>query len=321
MFCQSTRSRRSRATAPRIVTIVAALSLVALSACTDGPAPSSGGDAGAQPGGSNTTGVDLNALTVDQAAAGKLPERVKQAKKVTVVMNVSSAPTKFRAEDNTTIVGLNPDIAQALGKLLGVEVAIEDVQFDGIIPGLQSKRYDMAVSSMAPSAERIKVLDMVRYGAWGTSLAVQQGNAKKLDTKNLCGSSVAVQQGSIQHTQRLPDLSNECTKAGKPAINQVVLPDQTAAILQLTTGRIDAVLADSPILAWAAKQRPGTIELVDEMNKGAVDIALPKDSDLTPAVQAAMQNLIQRPEYKQIYAKWGMDNTVVTEAVKETGSA
>ncbi|MEJ3653524.1 ABC transporter substrate-binding protein [Actinomycetes bacterium KLBMP 9759] len=252
------------------------------------------------------------------AAAALVPQRIASTGTLTVVMNVSSAPTKFFADDNSTIVGLNPDLARALGRVLGLEVTIADVQFDGIIPGLTSGRYDVAIASMAPSAERVQALDMIRYGAWGTSLAVPAGNPAALRLDSLCGHAVAVQQGSVQHLTRLPELSTACTSGGRPAVQPVVLPDQTTALLQLSSGRVEAVLADTPVLAWAGQQRPGTIDLVDEMNRSGVAVATAKGSDLTPALEAGLTALMATPTYKQIYAKWGMDGAAVDRAVLET---
>jgi polar amino acid transport system substrate-binding protein len=296
----------------RGIALLAALAAVlSLAACSS-----------ASPSGSPEGNQQLDNFTgiaVVQSAAAKLPARIKQAGKLTVVMNVSSAPTKFYADDNKTIIGLNPDLARALGRILGVEVTIADVQFDGIVPGLQANRYDLATSSMAPTAERIKVLDMIRYATWGTSLAVPGGNPGHLTLDSLCGHKVAVQQGSIQESLRLPQLSDKCVTAGKPKIEPVVLSDQTTALLQLSSARVDAVLADTPVLAWAAKQRPGTVDLVAEMNRSEVAVALPKDSDLTPAIQDALNALVTQPVYKQIFAKWGMDGSTVDSAVLENG--
>lgn len=253
------------------------------------------------------------------AAAALVPQRIAATGKLTVVMNVSSAPTKFFATDNATIVGLNPDIARALGRVRGLEVTIADVQFDGIIPGLKAGRYDVAVSSMAPSVERVAALDMVRYGAWGSSLAVPAGNPANLRLNSLCGHTLAVQQGSVQHLSRLPELSDACVAAGRPRIEPVVLPDQTTALLQLNSKRVEAVLADTPVLAWAAQQRPGSIDLVDEMNRTGVAVATAKGSDLTPALESGLKSLMVSPAYQRIFAKWGMADSVADQAVRETG--
>lgn len=292
-------------------TLAVAVTALLLAACGGAPAPVTPSDA--------TQRVDpFTGIAKVDAAAALVPQRIAAAKAITVVMNVSSAPTKYYADDNTTIIGLNPDLARALGRVLGLDVKIADVQFDGIIPGLQSGRYDVAVSSMAPTAERVQTLDMIRYGAWGTSLAVPAGNPSGLHVDGLCGHTVAVQQGSIQHLTRIPELSAGCSKSGKPAVQPVVLPDQTTALLQLSSNRVDAVLADTPVLAWAAKQRPGTIDLVGEMNRSGVAVAVPKGSDLTPALEAGLTALMATPSYQQIFTKWGMDGAAVDKPALES---
>jgi polar amino acid transport system substrate-binding protein len=302
-----------RAFAAMTTALTTALVALLVAGCGGTAAPDAASDATQQ----------LDAFTevakVDSAAA-LVPQRISATGKLTVVMNVSSAPTKFFATDNTTIIGLNPDLARALGRVLGLEVTIADVQFDGIIPGLKAGRYDVAVSSMAPSAERVAALDMVRYGAWGSSLAVAGGNPAGLRLNTLCGHTLAVQQGSVQHLSRLPELSDACVAAGNPPIEPVVLPDQTTALLQLSSNRVEAVLADTPVLAWAAQQRPGTIDLVDEMNRTSVAVATAKGSDLTPALEAGLTALMATPTYQQIFAKWGMVDSVADKAVLETAA-
>lgn len=267
-------------------------------------------------------GVDkfdaFDRVAADPGAAAKLPGSVKQAGKLVVVMNAASAPDEFYATDNKTVIGLNADLARAIGRVLGTPVEIQDVQFDGIIPGLSAKRFDMAIASMAATNPRLQVLDMIRYGEWGSSIAVAAGNPLALTSENLCGHKIAVQQASIQADKRLPELSaRTCESVGKPKIEAVVLPSQNDAILQLGSGRVDGVYADTPVLAYATVQQPGKLELGSELNRSAVSIGLPKGSALTPAVQAALQVLMNSPVYGEIFAKWGLKGAVTAGAALE----
>lgn len=259
----------------------------------------------------------FDGLAADPAVAALLPARIREAGTLNVVMNVSSAPTKFYAEDNTTIVGLNPDLARAMGRLFGIPVTLHNVPLDGIIPGLQAKRYDFTISSMSPTAKRLEALDMVRYGSWGSGLAVKTRNPLGLSTERLCGFKVAVQQGSIQESQRLPELSERTCKGTDP-IEPVILPSQNDALLQLDSGRVDAVFADTPVLAYAQTQAPDSFELIGELNVSAITIGLPKDSDLTPAVQAALRTLMANGSYQLIFHRWGMDANAIVDPVVET---
>lgn len=318
----------TRLTRPTVAMAVVTAGLLLVSGCSDpettpqagAPGGATGAATDAAPGAGPEMLDDFADVQKDEAIAATVPASVRDSG-MTVVMNVSSAPSKFFATDNFTIIGLNPDVARALGRVIGVDVKIQDVQFDGIIPGLQAKRYDLAVSSMAPSADRVQVLDMIEYASWGTSLAVKAGNPANVRVDTMCGKKIAVQQGSIQNTKRIPEHNAKCKSAGQPDIEQVVLPDQTAALLQLSTGRVDGVLADTPVLGWAAKQRPGSIELVDEIHKSPVAVALPKGSELTPAVQKGLQKLMGMPEYAQMFEKWGMSDAVLDKATKADGDS
>ncbi len=292
---------------------MAALAVLLIGGCGSTPEPSAGGAPAADMSGIEQLDA-FERVPADTAAAALLPERVRKAGTLVVVMNAASAPDEFYASDNKTVIGLNADLGRAIGRVLGTPVQIQDVQFDGIIPGLSAQRFDMAIASMAATNPRLLVLDMIRYGEWGSSIAVATGNPLKLTAENLCGHKVAVQQASIQADKRLPELSaKHCESAGQPKIEAVVLPSQNDAVLQLGSGRVDAVYADTPVLAYAAVQAPDKLELGSELNRGAVAIGLPKGSDLTPAVQAAMKVLMASPTYAEIFAKWGLAAAVTAE--------
>jgi polar amino acid transport system substrate-binding protein len=304
--------------APWSAALLAVLALT-LTACGSGQTPAAGASSGS---GSGVDKLDtFQQVAPDQAAAKQLPGRIKQAGKLVVVMNVSSPPAKFYASDNKTVIGLDADLARAIGRVLDTPVEIQDVQFDGIIPGLSAKRFDMAIADMSPTPERLQVLDMIHYGMWGSSLAIAKGNPLRLTAETLCGHKIAVQQGAIQATKRLPDLSKKhCESVGKPKIEAVVLPSQNDAVLQLASGRVDGVLADTPVLAYAAIQTPDKIELGSELNRSAVAIGLPKDSDLTAGVQAAVQALMNSGTYAKIFAKWGLAAAVTAKPVREVAT-
>ncbi len=65
-------------------------------------------------------------------------------------------PTSFLAEDNKTPVGYNVEIAQLLGKKMGLKVKIKNVSFDSVIPGIAAGRYDFTATNMTPTADRLE---------------------------------------------------------------------------------------------------------------------------------------------------------------------
>ncbi|BAS18486.1 prephenate dehydratase (plasmid) [Arthrobacter sp. Hiyo8] len=160
---------------------------------------------------------------------------------------------------------------------------------------------------------------MVNYFDDGNSVAVAAGNPLKLSNETLCGKNIAVTAGSTGQLKRLPALSEQtCTSKGKPAINAVALPNVNEALTQLASKRIDGILYDTPSLAWAAKQQPNAFTvLTPQINVGSSNvtaIGLKKGSALTPALQAAMQSVLDSPEYKKSLANWGVSDGAITKA-------
>lgn len=303
-----TRTKAQTATAALAV-------LLALTACgstaTSAPAPDSSKS-------SNTTDIS-QAVQPDATAVKLLPQSYKDKGELTVAMDLHYPPTTFLSDDNKTPIGLNPDIARLVAKKLGLKLKFENTVFDTIIPGIDGGRYDFTVTTMSPTPERLKVLDMIDYFKDGNSIAVSAGNPLKLTNESLCGKNIAVTAGSTGQLKRLPALSEQtCTSKGQPAINSVTLPNVQEALTQLASKRIDGILYDTTSLAWAGKQQPGMFTLLTpQINVGASDltsVGLKKGSSLTPALQAAVQSVLNSPEYKQSLSNWGLESGAITDA-------
>ena len=99
----------------------------------------------------------------DPAAVALLPQSIKDKGELTVAMDLHYPPTTFLAEDNTTPIGLNPDIARLVAKKLDLKLKFVNTKFDTIIPGLDGGRYDFTATTMSTTEERLKVLDMIDY--------------------------------------------------------------------------------------------------------------------------------------------------------------
>jgi len=254
----------------------------------------------------------------DPAAVALLPQSYKDKGELTVAMDLHYPPTTFLAEDNTTPIGLTPDIARLVAKKLGLKLKFENTAFDTIIPGIDGGRYDFTATTMSKTEERLAVLDMIDYFKAGSSVAVAAGNPLKLTMETLCGKNIAVTAGSTGQLKRLPALSEQtCTSKGQPEIHAVTLPNVQEALTQLHSKRIDGILYDTTALGWAAKQQPESFDLLGRVNVGSSDvtaIGLKKGSPLTPALQKAIQSVLESPEYKKSLDTWGLESGAITEA-------
>ena len=255
----------------------------------------------------------------DPAAVALLPQSYKDKAELTVAMDLSSPPTTFLAEDNVTPIGVNPDIARLVAKKLGLKLKFENTAFDTIIPGIDGGRYDFTATTMSATPARLKVLDMIDYLKGGSSVAVAAGNPLNLTNDTLCGKNIAVTKGSTQQLTHLPNVSKwTCEEKGKPAINAVTLPNVQDALTQLASKRIDGVFYDAGALAWAQIQQPNAFTVlqprVDTRTNTNVAIGLKKGSPLTPALQKAIQSVLETPEYKKSLDYWDLGESAITEA-------
>jgi polar amino acid transport system substrate-binding protein len=287
--------------------------LLALSAC-GGTANSGSADTSKT---SNTADIS-ESVQPDPAAVALLPQSFKDKGELTVAMDLHYPPTTFLAEDNQTAIGLNPDVARLVAKKLDLKLKFVDTKFDTIVPGLDGGRFDFTATTMSKTEERLRVLDMIDYFRAGTSVAAAAGNPLNLTVEALCGKNIAVTQGSTGQLKRLPALNEQtCTSKGQPAINAVTLPNIQEALTQLHSKRIDGILYDTTALAWAAKQQPNSFTIIGRVDVGSSDltaVGLKKGSALTPALQAALQSVLESPEYKESLETWGLDSGAITDA-------
>ena len=297
----------------KIRTLAVALLAVAVAGCGAG-GDGSGGSNSAQPGGGASTNP-APAVQKDEALAKLVPSDVASDGKIVVGSDASYAPNEFVDTDGTTIIGMDVDLGKALGKKLGLEVEFQNSAFDGILPGIAAKKYELGMSSFTDNAEREKVVDMVTYFSAGTKMATLKGNPDGLNIDDLCGKTIAVQRGTVQ-VDDLTARSDKCTAAGKPAINQQPFQAQTDVTLALTGKRAQGMLADSPVVDYAVSQTNGQLEAVGEAYDTApYGIAVPKNSgDYAKAVQGAVQALMTDGTYKSIVDKWSVSSGAITES-------
>lgn len=238
-------------------------------------------------------------------------DRIKKAGKLTIATDASYAPNEYI--ENGKIVGFDVDLGTAVAKKIGVKANFQNAGFDSIIPALKSKKYDLSLSSFTDSKEREATVDFVTYYSAGSSLQVKAGNPLKLSTDDLslCGQKVATEKGTTQEGDVKADglYGKKCTAAGKKAPQGLSFDDQNQANLALSSGRADAVLADSPVVAWAVKNSSGKFEVAGQpYGTAPYGIAIPKNEpELRDAVLKGVKDVIADGTYKQLLAKWGLD--------------
>ncbi|MGW2786978.1 ABC transporter substrate-binding protein [Streptomyces populi] len=258
----------------------------------------------------------------------ELPESVKKAGVIKVGSDMLYPPMEFVRNGRPT--GVDPDLAAALGRQLGVRFQFGNSAFDTLLTGLRAKRYDVVMSSMTDTKERQEGLDpstgekigedvdFVDYFKAGTSIMVKKGNPEGIETPaDLCGKKVAVQSGSTAY-----DLL-QSQKCDEP-IDIEIFDTHDQAQARLKSGAVVADVADYPVVAYAVKTAGGgkDFETVGEqLNAGPYGIAvLASNTRLRDALQAALNASVRDGSYGKVLEKWNVDEGAVTDALINSGT-
>ncbi len=272
-----------------------------------------GSDSLSSAGSSSTKSVA--SATADAALAAKLPDKVKTAKKIVVGTDASYAPSEFLAADGKTVQGFDVDLFKAVGQKFGVQVEFVPAGFDTIITGVQGGKFDVGVSSFTINPDRKKQVNMVSYYSAGTQWATAKGNPKQVSPDSACGFTVAVQIGTVQQEEDLPKRQKACKAAGKPAIKVLPFKGQDQATAAVATGKADAMLADSPVGAYAVLQSEGALMTVGDVYDSApYGYVVPKSQgDFAAALAEALKALKTDGTYDKVLDKWGVKSGGISD--------
>jgi polar amino acid transport system substrate-binding protein len=308
-----TLTRRSAAA----VAVLASAALV-VSGCGGG---SSGG--GGNSGGGNAAGsssASLPSESADQSLASQVPGSIKSDGVITVGSDTTYAPSEFIAADGSTIEGFDVDLFKLVAQKLGLKAQFQTASFDSIITGVGSGKYEIGVSSFTINSDREAQVNMVSYYNAGTQWATKKGNPKNVQPDSACGKNIAVQKSTVQ-VDDITARSKKCTDAGKPAINIDQYDAQSDATAAIVSGKDDAGLADSPVMAYAVKQTGGQLQLLGDIYDSApYGYAIKKDeTKFADAVSKAVQAVIDDGNYKKVLDKWGVSaGAIQTSQVNPT---
>ena len=293
----------------RSLLAVLAVVLVAAPGCGSGSA-----------GGTQDATVDTGAVHHD-----KLPQQFKDSGVIRFAGD-SHPPYRVVGKDGTTVTGLDRDLQQALGKVLGVRTEINVVPgLPAALSGMLSGRYDAFNGPVKDTAEREKQFDAVVWMVTRTAYLVPKSGSGGIGTSDdLCGKRVAAVSGSIVQDQ-IVRLTDWCVRGGKPAVQFIGLGDTNGTILAAKSGRADAagMTESAAIDALAAAKDDFTyVTQTDEQGAGVDKLAMlvPKSSGLGPVVHQAFQELFTNGEYDRIMKQYGLENVKVAKPELNTAA-
>lgn len=259
-------------TITRILAGVMAVAMcVALSSCA---APAAGSGSGA----------------ATSAGSDKLA-KIKASGKLIVGTSADYPPFEFHKMQSgqDKIMGTDVEIAQAIAKDMGVKLQIEDMSFDGLLPALTTGSVDMIVAGMTISDERKKSVDFSDvYYTVRLKLLLRKGDVGKYKALgDFDGKSIAAQTGT----------SNEsAVKSEQPKAHLVSLAKIPDMILELKSGKVDAVNLDSVVAdSYANKNKDlavSDLQYSTPPDQTAIAIAKGDNASYLAAVNKTLAGLV-----------------------------
>ncbi|MFG2750810.1 ABC transporter substrate-binding protein [Streptomyces xanthophaeus] len=303
---------RTRLRTSLVLALLPVLPLLSLTACgSGGAAPAAAGArAASAPADDPVAGV----RTAEPVAA-LLPADVRKAGTLRIGSSVGSPPAAYypNGQDKPP-AGQDIDIAEAVAKVLGLRLERQDASFETILPALGSGKYDVGTGNFGVTAERLKTIDFVTYINDGQGFAVKTGSTKLTgkitDLTQLCGLTVGTGAGTT-FEKTLTAQKGVCAAAGKKPYEVKVFSETGAVTTALQQGRIDVVMSTINGLRHQAAQPAAQATFLGEYHRLDVGFAFRKDSPLTPAFQAAVNQLIEDGTYARILQKWGTTDSAV----------
>jgi ABC-type amino acid transport substrate-binding protein len=204
-----------------------------------------------------------------------------------------------------TIVGQDADLAQYIGKEMGLKIEFVPTAWPGIIPALLSGRFDMIMSGMTATAERAqKVSFSIPYGDASLVAAVPAGS-KIASADDLPGKTIGVLLGT-NTVGFAKSFNDKLVAAGKPGLTVKTYDDIPSMITDMTNGNIDGLMLPRPIIGGYAAERSGTMTIIGGLgDKSYFAVAMRKeDTSLLAAVNQALEDAKKDGTLAALQTKW-----------------
>ena len=237
----------------------------------------------------------LARFTVAALATISLCGQAARAETLLVAVDTAFVPFEFKQGDK--YVGFDIDLWDAVAKELKLDYKLQPMDFNGILPALQTKNVDVALAGITIKDERKKVIDFSDgYYDSGFMLMVPAASAIK-GADDLKGKSLAVKTGTS---------AADYAKSNFAGTDLRQFPNIDNAYLELQTGRVDAAMHDTPnVLYFIATAGKGKVKAVGtQMMAHQYGIGFPKGSPLVAKVNAALVKVKSDGRYVAIYKKW-----------------
>lgn len=246
-----------------------------------------------------------DAPTADTGAA----DAGAEAETLIMATSADYPPYEYIPSGSTEIVGFDIDIANYITDELGYGLEIQNIDFNGLLPALQSERVDFVMAGMTPTEERQENADFSRVYYDAKNTIVSNAGSGLTTVESLSGRRVGAQLGSIQE-----EAAREIEGAEIVALNRI-----GEMIQELKVGRVDALIIEDTVAKGYVEANP-ELEFTTIESEGASGsaIAFPKGSPLLEEFDAVLEQMMSDGTMDELVTKWfGEDSPAQAETPAE----
>lgn len=229
-----------------------------------------------------TEAAEAEAAEETEAPAEEAEES-EEAAGGTLVMATNAYFEPYEYYEGDQVVGIDVDMASAVAEKLGMELQVEDMEFDSIIPAINSGKANIGVAGMTVTEDRLANVNFSTPYATATQVIIVQEGSEIAGADDLVGKTIGVQLGTTGdiYASDVEGASIEQFNKGMDAVQA------------LTTGKIDAVIIDNEPAKQFVSKAEGLKILDEEFVTEEYAIAIAKDNEeLLEKVNAALEELI-----------------------------
>ncbi len=220
--------------------------------------------------------------------------------KLTMATSADFSPYEFY--ENEKIVGIDAEIAAAIAEKLGLELVIEDMDFDSVVPAVQAGKVDIALSALTILEERLLVVDFTDSYATGIQVIIVPEDSPITSVDDLFGDgnyTIGVQLATTGDIYTTGDIED----AGLGTVDRYA--KGADAVMALKSGKVDCVVIDNEPAKIFVAQNEGLKILDTKYTEEDYAIAVVKDNEmLLNAVNEAINELIADGTVKSILDKY-----------------
>jgi len=239
--------------------------------------------------------------------ASLLPDDIRRGGVITLATDAGYPPCESLAPDGQTVVGFDADLWNAIGRKLGVRIRTVPTTFSGIISGVESGRYALAMSCITDSPEREQKALFIDY-AYGSGAIYTLASNRRIsaDPLSVCGLKASAEAG-MDTIESLNWMVQRCVKHGRPPVQIFQFSSMDGMFSALISRRVDFLINDTAAVDLFRAKLPVPIRVVDSdlaPHRYAGIIVSRGSPALANALLAALTAIQADGTYAQVMQKW-----------------